>query len=67
MLNKTIWLLWLQGWDSAPWLIKQVAESWEINNPDWKIEYVTLGNLHKYVQDVDYLYDEFKKLQDESN
>ena len=26
-LNKTIWLLWLQGWDSAPWLIRQVAES----------------------------------------
>jgi len=62
MLNKTIWLLWLQGWDSAPWLIKQVAESWEINNPDWKIEYVTLGNLHKYVQDVDYLYDEAKEI-----
>jgi Capsular polysaccharide synthesis protein len=63
MLNKTIWLLWLQGWDNAPWLIKQVAESWEINNPDWNIEYVTLDNLHKYVHDIDYIYDETKKIE----
>lgn len=63
MLNKTIWLLWLQGWDNAPWLIKQVAESWEINNPDWKIEYVTLDNLSKYVQDIDYLYDQTKEIE----
>jgi Capsular polysaccharide synthesis protein len=63
MLNKTIWLLWLQGWDNAPWLIKQVAESWEINNPDWNIEYVTLDNLHEYVCDIDYIYDEAKKIE----
>ena len=63
MLNKTIWLLWLQGWDTAPWLVKQVAESWEINNPDWNIEYVTLDNLHKYVHDIDYIYDETKKIE----
>lgn len=62
MLNKTIWLLWLQGWDNAPWLIKQVAESWEINNPDWNIKYVTLDNLHEYVCDIDYLYDETKEI-----
>ena len=62
MLNKTIWLLWLQGWDSAPWLVKQVAESWEINNPDWNIEYVTLDNLHEYVRDIDYIYDKTKEI-----
>jgi Capsular polysaccharide synthesis protein len=63
MLNKTIWLLWLQGWDNAPWLIKQVAESWEINNPDWNIEYVNLDNLHQYVHDIDYIYDETKNIE----
>lgn len=62
MLNKTIWLLWLQGWDSTPWLIKQVAQSWEINNPDWNIEYVTLNNLHKYVHDIDFIDDKTKKI-----
>jgi Capsular polysaccharide synthesis protein len=63
MLNKTIWLLWLQGWDRVPWLVKQVAESWEINNPDWTIEYVTLDNLHEYVDDIDYIYDETKTIE----
>jgi Capsular polysaccharide synthesis protein len=63
MLNKTIWLLWLQGWDDAPWLIRQVAESWKINNPDWNIQYVTLDNLHEYVCDIDYIYDETKKIE----
>jgi len=62
MLNKTIWILWLQGWENAPWLIEQVAESWKINNPDWNIEYVTLDNLHKYVCDIDYIYDETKEI-----
>ncbi|WP_036484345.1 capsular polysaccharide synthesis protein [Myxosarcina sp. GI1] len=63
MLNKTIWLLWLQGWDSAPWLVKQVAESWKINNSDWNIEYVTLENLQTYVDDIDYIYDKTKKIR----
>lgn len=63
MLNKTVWLLWLQGWDDVPWLIKQVAESWEINNPDWNIKYVTLSNLHKYVCDIDYIYDKTKEIE----
>ncbi|MUL38746.1 hypothetical protein BWI75_21075 [Gloeocapsopsis sp. AAB1 = 1H9] len=62
MLNKTIWLLWLQGWNSVPWLVEQVAESWEINNPEWNIEYVTLDKLHKYVNDIDYIYDKNKKI-----
>ena len=61
-LTKTIWLLWLQGWDKASWLNKQVVESWEINNPDWKVECVTLDNLKNYVSDIDYLYDKNKNI-----
>lgn len=61
MLNKTILVLWFQGWDNAPLLVRQVAESWEINNPDWNVEYVTLDNLHKYVHDIDYIHDKTKK------
>lgn len=64
VLNKTIWLLWLQGWNdsSCSWLAKQVAESWSSNNPDWKIEYVTLDNLKNYVNDIDYIYDKSKTI-----
>lgn len=61
-LNKTIWLLWLQGWEDAYWLNKQVAESWQIQNPDWKIEYVTLSNLSNFVKDIDYIYDPRKNI-----
>lgn len=66
MLDKNIWLLWLQGWDNAPWLIRQVVESWEINNPTWNIEYVTLENLHRYVCDIDYIYDRNKQIQSQA-
>lgn len=57
MRNKTIWLLWLQGWDTAPWLVQQVARSWEINNPDWTVRYLSWSNLRDYVADIDYAFD----------
>jgi len=62
MLEKNIFLLWLQGWDDATWLNKQVAESWQINNPEWKICYVDLSNLKDYVNDIDYIYDSNKNI-----
>ena len=61
-LNKTIWLLWLQGWDQVPWLHQQISKSWETNNPDWKVEYVSLANLPNYVTDIDYIYDLTKQI-----
>jgi len=61
-LNKTIWLLWLQGWDQVPWLHQQIAQTWEKNNPDWKVEYVSLANLPNYVTDIDYIYDTTKQI-----
>lgn len=62
MLDKNIFILWLQGWDNAPWLVKQVAESWEINNPGWKIHYIDSNNLKNYVTDIDYINDPAKNL-----
>jgi len=61
-LNKTIWLLWLQGWHQAPWLALQVALSWEIHNPDWKIQYVSLENIRDFVFDIDYIFDQTKHI-----
>ena len=54
--NKTVWLLWLQGWDNAPWLIQQVRESWEHYNPDWTIQLVDENNLKDFVTGIDYVY-----------
>lgn len=62
MIEKNIFLLWLQGWDKASWLNRQVAESWEINNPEWKIHFIDFENLKDYVNDIDYIYDTNKNI-----
>ena len=36
-MNKTIWLLWLQGWDHAPEIADYCLQSWIKNNPEWKV------------------------------
>lgn len=48
--GKTIWLVWLQGWDQAPWLVQQVRKSWEQLNPGWNVELVSEANLKDYVR-----------------
>lgn len=55
-INKTIWILWLQGWDSAPWLSRQVVKSWKVKNPDWNVVLLTYDNIKDYVDDIDYVY-----------
>lgn len=52
--GKTIWILWLQGWDKAPWLVQKVRESWEKLNPEWNVELVDEKNLSTYV-DIPYI------------
>jgi len=63
--NKTIWILWFQGFENAPWLVQQVAESWKIHNPNWNIIHLTSENIRDYV-DADYLYDTKKKITDQA-
>jgi hypothetical protein len=53
--GKTIWLLWLQGWETAPPLAHDVAASWKSLNPDWNVELVSSSNLAKYV-DIPYIH-----------
>lgn len=61
-MKKNIFLFWLQGWDKAPWLQNKILESWEINNPDWNIELVDQYNLGGYLSDIDYIYNDSKKI-----
>jgi hypothetical protein len=63
--NKTIWILWFQGFENAPWLVQQAAESWKIHNPGWTIVQLTSENIREYV-DTDYLYDTQKKITDQA-
>lgn len=52
--GKTIWILWLQGWDKAPWLQQKVRDSWIKYNPEWNVELVDENNLKNYV-DIPYI------------
>ena len=61
-IDKNIFMLWIQGWDNAPWLQKRVLESWKNNNKEWNIELIDINNLSSYTNDIDYIYDSSKKI-----
>lgn len=54
-INKVIWILWLQGWDKAPWLANMVKESWIYKNPRWNVVLLSEGNLQDYTDDIEYI------------
>jgi hypothetical protein len=62
MQNKIIWILWLQGWENAPWLQQQVAESWIKNNPDWTIKLINEEQALILLPDIKYMYDPNKTI-----
>lgn len=55
-INKIIWILWLQGWENAPWIAQQTVTSWKIQNPGWNVVLISETNLNDYVDDIDYMY-----------
>ena len=49
--RKTVWLLWLSGWDDGvPWLVRQVADSWRFHNPGWHIQLLSAANVGDFVR-----------------
>lgn len=49
---KIIWILWFQGWDNAPQLVRLVRQSWQHHNPAWTIISLDDGNLNEYIDIV---------------
>lgn len=45
MIPKTIWMLWLQGWDNAPPVVQGCVNSWRQYNPQWDIRLLTAADL----------------------
>ena len=37
MFPKLVWILWLQGWANAPYIVRRVRESYSFHNPDWRV------------------------------
>lgn len=45
---RTIWMLWLQGLDNAPPLVKSCIDSWEQMNPGWELRVLSREDLPGY-------------------
>jgi mannosyltransferase OCH1-like enzyme len=58
---KTIFILWFQGFDNAPIIVKKCVDSWKHYNPDWNIILLDHTNLCKYI-DLDFYYVLNKKI-----
>ncbi|MEI9417673.1 capsular polysaccharide synthesis protein [Mesorhizobium sp. Cs1321R2N1] len=52
MPPKTIWILWLQGIEKAPKIVKACLNSWQRMNPGWTVQILTKGTLADFLPDV---------------
>jgi len=52
-MKKTIYILWFQGFDQAPEIVKRCLSSWKHYNPDWEILELDQTNLHQYISDFE--------------
>ena len=59
--NKTIWILWWQGIENAPQVVKKCYESVKEWLSDWNIVLLDEDNYTKYVTLPDFIMDKFKK------
>lgn len=62
-MNKTIYILWLQGFKNAPEIINKCVQSWYYYNPDWKIILLDNNNLIDYINLDDYINLSNKKIE----
>lgn len=46
---KVIWLLWLQGWDQAPEIVKACLQTWRRHNPTWRIETLDARTVREFL------------------
>ncbi len=40
LASRHIWILWQQGWENAPPIVKACAQSWKDMNPDWELHFL---------------------------
>lgn len=59
-INKTIWILWLQGIEKAPRLVKRCVESVKKNMPeDYDLVIIDESNIKDYIKLPDFIYEKF--------
>jgi len=52
---KNIYILWFQGFDNAPYIVKKCVESWKHYNKNWNIILLDKINLNQYIKIEDYI------------
>ena len=45
MLERTIWMLWLQGWENAPEISRASLRTWRRANPSWSVRALTASDI----------------------
>lgn len=56
VINKTIWLCWLQGEKEAPIIVQKCIESIRKNKPDgFEVVIITEKNMHHYIRFPEYM------------
>lgn len=59
-VDKTIWVMWLQGIEKAPELVKKCYDSIDKNKPDgFQTIFLTLHNLSEYITLPDYIWEKY--------
>lgn len=51
-MNKTIWMLWLQGIEKAPSIVRTCYESWVFHNPGWTIKVLEQSDVEALVPEI---------------
>ncbi len=54
-MNKTIWMLWLQGRENAPAVVQRCIHSWEVNNPTWTLKLLTADTVSHYIDVTEFV------------
>lgn len=48
---RIIWMLWQQGWDDAPEVVRRCSQSWRDMNPGWDLRLIGEADLAKLAPD----------------
>jgi hypothetical protein len=48
-IERQIWMVWFQGFDRSPEVVRRCVESWRQANPGWELTVVTDENLGDWV------------------
>lgn len=60
--DRTIWVMWMQGIEDAPELVKKCYESILRNKPaDFRIVLLTMENIFEYIELPDYILEKYHK------